>query len=87
MKNFTLKIFLDADNEERDGKANKFTMKNFETASRFFEALSIFGKDEKDIEDKSYLCIFFSKKNLKKRKICKSKSCLNNENAQRSIAF
>ena len=54
MKNYSLKIFLDADNEERDGKANKFTMKNFETSSRFLEALSVFGKGEKDIEEKSY---------------------------------
>ena len=53
MKNYSLKVFLDADNEERDGKANKFTMKNFETASRFLEALGVFGKEEKDIDDKS----------------------------------
>lgn len=53
MKDYSLKIFLEADNEERDGKASKFTMKNFEIASRLFEALSVFGKNEKEIDEKS----------------------------------
>jgi len=37
MKEYPLKMFLEADNEERNGTANKFTMKNFETASRLLE--------------------------------------------------
>ena len=70
MKDYSLKLFLTADNEERDGKANKFTMKNFEIASRFFEALTIFGKNEKEIEEKSLY--FFD--NIIKEKYAKVKA-------------
>ena len=59
MKNYSLKLFLEADNEERDGSANKFTMKKFETSSRFLEALGVFGKSDNDIEDKSLILNHF----------------------------
>ena len=84
MKDYSLKTFLEADNDEREGKANKFTMKNFEIASRLFEALSVFNKNEKEIEEKSFCFILYIFSN---RKICESESSLNNENAKRSLTF
>lgn len=42
IENFALKVFLQADNEDRAGKANKATARKFLAASNFLELLSIF---------------------------------------------
>ncbi|CAG8532650.1 3170_t:CDS:2 [Ambispora gerdemannii] len=52
VENFGLKIFLNADNEDRAGKATKKTAKNFLVASMFLELLKIFGEIETEIEEK-----------------------------------
>ncbi|KAG9304785.1 hypothetical protein G9A89_016815 [Geosiphon pyriformis] len=52
VENFGLKIFLNADNEDRLGKASKKTAKTFLAASIFLELLYIFGDMEPEIEEK-----------------------------------
>ncbi|OZJ05876.1 hypothetical protein BZG36_00956 [Bifiguratus adelaidae] len=52
IENFALKIFLNADNEDRAGQATKKTAKTFLAASTFLELLRIFGDVEPEIEDK-----------------------------------
>ncbi|CAG8525324.1 2563_t:CDS:2, partial [Acaulospora colombiana] len=52
VENFGLKIFLNADNEDRAGKASKKTAKNFLAASIFLELLKIFGELNPENEEK-----------------------------------
>jgi vacuolar protein sorting-associated protein VTA1 len=57
VENFALKIFLSADNEDREGKASKYrglirkTAKSFLAASIFLELLKIFGELDTDVFD------------------------------------
>ncbi|KAF7731244.1 hypothetical protein EC973_000660 [Apophysomyces ossiformis] len=44
VENFALKVFLNADNEDRAGNASKKTAKNFLAASTFLELLKTFGE-------------------------------------------
>ncbi|TPX49843.1 hypothetical protein SeLEV6574_g01236 [Synchytrium endobioticum] len=52
VENFALKIFLNADNEDRAGKASKKTAKTFLAASLFLELLRIFGDIEGEVDEK-----------------------------------
>ncbi|KAJ3257456.1 Vacuolar protein sorting-associated protein vta1 [Boothiomyces macroporosus] len=54
LENFGLKIFLNADNEDRNGLASKKTVKTFVAASVFLECLKIFkdGELDDDIKQK-----------------------------------
>ncbi|CAO3668520.1 unnamed protein product [Rhizopus stolonifer] len=52
VENFALKIFLNADNEDRAGKANKRTAKTFLAASIFLELLKTFGELDSETEAK-----------------------------------
>ncbi|KAI8984716.1 Vta1 like-domain-containing protein [Mycotypha africana] len=52
VENFALKIFLNADNEDRAGKANKKTAKTFLAASIFLELLKTFGDLDPEVEAK-----------------------------------
>ncbi|CAG8569751.1 7646_t:CDS:2 [Ambispora leptoticha] len=52
VENFGLKVFFNADNEDRAGKATKKTAKNFFHASQFLELLKIFGDIDPEIEKK-----------------------------------
>ncbi|KAI9268391.1 Vta1 like-domain-containing protein [Helicostylum pulchrum] len=52
VENFALKIFLNADNEDRSGKASKKTAKTFLAASIFLELLKTFGDLDPEVEAK-----------------------------------
>ncbi|KAI9278037.1 Vta1 like-domain-containing protein [Sporodiniella umbellata] len=52
VENFALKIFLNADNEDRAGKASKKTAKTFLAASIFLELLKTFGELDPEVEAK-----------------------------------
>ncbi|KAI9477983.1 MAG: Vta1 like-domain-containing protein [Benjaminiella poitrasii] len=52
VENFALKIFLKADNEDRNGKANKNTARTFVAASVFLEILKTFGEIDPEVEAK-----------------------------------
>ncbi|KAL1922625.1 uncharacterized protein VTP21DRAFT_10164 [Calcarisporiella thermophila] len=52
VENFALKVFMNADNEDRAGKASKKTAKTFLAASIFLELLKIFGELDPSIEEK-----------------------------------
>ncbi|KAI8883633.1 DUF605-domain-containing protein [Backusella circina FSU 941] len=52
VENFALKIFINADNEDRAGKASKKTAKTFLAASVFLEILKTFGEIDPEVEGK-----------------------------------
>ncbi|KAI9139132.1 Vta1 like-domain-containing protein [Paraphysoderma sedebokerense] len=52
VENFALKIFLNADNEDRAGKASRKTAKTFLAASIFLELLKNFGDLEPETKEK-----------------------------------
>ncbi|KAI7848883.1 Vta1 like-domain-containing protein [Circinella umbellata] len=52
IENFALKVFLNADNEDRAGKASKKTAKTFLAASIFLELLKTFGDLDPEVEGK-----------------------------------
>ncbi|KAF0383100.1 DUF605-domain-containing protein [Gigaspora margarita] len=52
VENFGLKVFMNADNEDRAGKASKKTAKNFLAAAVFLELLKVFGPLNSEIEEK-----------------------------------
>ncbi|KAI9029375.1 Vta1 like-domain-containing protein [Hyaloraphidium curvatum] len=52
IENFALKIFSNADNEDRAGQATKKTAKTFLAASMFLELLKIFGDLEEEVDQK-----------------------------------
>nr|KAJ3423017.1 hypothetical protein HK105_004192 [Polyrhizophydium stewartii] len=52
IENFALKIFVNADNEDRAGKASKRTAKTFLAASIFLELLKQFGELDGEIKQK-----------------------------------
>ncbi|ORY03189.1 DUF605-domain-containing protein [Basidiobolus meristosporus CBS 931.73] len=52
IESFAVKVFLNADNEDRAGKASKKTVKTFLAASIFLELLKIFGEIDPEIEEK-----------------------------------
>ncbi|KAI9312763.1 hypothetical protein BX666DRAFT_1865814 [Dichotomocladium elegans] len=52
IENFALKVFLNADNEDRAGKASRKTAKTFLAASIFLELLRTFGDLDPEIEVK-----------------------------------
>ncbi|KAI7888800.1 Vta1 like-domain-containing protein [Mucor mucedo] len=52
VENFALKIFLNADNEDRSGKSSKKTAKTFLAASIFLELLKTFGDLDPEVEAK-----------------------------------
>ncbi|WFD20132.1 hypothetical protein MCAP1_002376 [Malassezia caprae] len=49
IENFALQVFLGADNEDREGKASRYS---FLAASKFLELLKVFGPLEADIQTK-----------------------------------
>lgn len=49
---FALKVFLNADNEDRSGSASKKTAKTFLAASIFLDVLNVFGEIESEIQEK-----------------------------------
>ncbi|KAG6837673.1 hypothetical protein H0H93_004949 [Arthromyces matolae] len=48
VENFALKVFTQADNEDRSGSATRSTAKKFLAAAHFFEVLRIFSKAESE---------------------------------------
>ncbi|KAI8064169.1 Vta1 like-domain-containing protein [Gongronella butleri] len=52
LENFALKVFVNADNEDRAGKASKKTAKTFLASSVFLELLKTFGPIEPEVESK-----------------------------------
>ncbi|KAI8826932.1 Vta1 like-domain-containing protein [Fimicolochytrium jonesii] len=52
LENFALKIFLNADAEDRQGRASKKTAKVFLAASIFLDLLRVFGEIDAEIADK-----------------------------------
>ncbi|KAK9695625.1 hypothetical protein K7432_012871 [Basidiobolus ranarum] len=52
IEDFAVRVFLNADNEDRAGKASKKTVKTFLAASIFLELLKIFGEVDPEIEEK-----------------------------------
>ncbi|CAG8680482.1 23030_t:CDS:2 [Gigaspora margarita] len=52
VENFGLRVFMNADNEDRAGKASKKTAKNFLAAAVFLELLKVFGPLNSEIEEK-----------------------------------
>ncbi|CAG8528857.1 4620_t:CDS:2 [Diversispora eburnea] len=52
VENFALKVFLNADNEDRAGKASRKTAKNFLAAAIFLELLKIFGELSSENQEK-----------------------------------
>lgn len=52
IENFALKIFLNADNEDRQGVASKKTAKTFLASSIFLELLKTFGEVDPEVEEK-----------------------------------
>ncbi|CAG8464362.1 8754_t:CDS:2 [Paraglomus occultum] len=52
VENFALKIFINADNEDRQGKASRKTAKTFLAAAIFLEILETFGNLEPETQEK-----------------------------------
>ncbi|KAJ3036196.1 hypothetical protein HDV00_002992 [Rhizophlyctis rosea] len=52
IENFALKIFLNADNEDRNGGASKKTAKTFLAAAIFLELLKVFGEVDSEVQEK-----------------------------------
>ncbi|CDH49572.1 late endosome to vacuole transport-relatedprotein [Lichtheimia corymbifera JMRC:FSU:9682] len=52
IENFALKVFMNADNEDRAGKASKKTAKTFLASSIFLELLKSFGELDPEVEAK-----------------------------------
>ncbi|KAI9105631.1 Vta1 like-domain-containing protein [Phlyctochytrium arcticum] len=52
VENFALKIFINADNEDRQGQISRKTAKTFLASSIFLELLKVFGELDSDIHDK-----------------------------------
>ncbi|KAI8929796.1 Vta1 like-domain-containing protein [Entophlyctis helioformis] len=52
IENFALKVFINADNEDRNGMASKKTAKTFLAASIFLELLKTFGELDPEIQQK-----------------------------------
>ncbi|GAA5841288.1 hypothetical protein JCM9279_000605 [Rhodotorula babjevae] len=52
IENFGLKLFSQADNEDRKGKATRLTARKFLAAANFLELLSIFGEPTSENRDK-----------------------------------
>ncbi|TPX72268.1 hypothetical protein SpCBS45565_g00665 [Spizellomyces sp. 'palustris'] len=52
IENFALRIFTNADNEDRQGRASKKTAKTFLAASIFLELLKVFGEIDTEVQDK-----------------------------------
>ncbi|KAJ3165226.1 hypothetical protein HDU88_004309 [Geranomyces variabilis] len=52
IENFALRIFFNADTEDRDGRASKKTAKTFLAASMFLELLKVFGEIDAEVKDK-----------------------------------
>ncbi|PVZ96706.1 hypothetical protein BB558_007372 [Smittium angustum] len=52
LKNFSLKIFVKADNEDRAGTANIMTARNYVISTQFMEVLSVFKELDNDIVQK-----------------------------------
>ncbi|KAJ3149109.1 hypothetical protein HDU86_007052 [Geranomyces michiganensis] len=52
VENFALRIFFNADTEDRDGRASKKTAKTFLAASMFLELLRVFGEVDAEVKDK-----------------------------------
>ncbi|ORX58296.1 DUF605-domain-containing protein [Hesseltinella vesiculosa] len=52
IENFALKVFINADNEDRAGKGSKKTAKTFLAASIFLELLKTFGDLDAEVESK-----------------------------------
>ncbi|KAJ3185423.1 hypothetical protein HDU87_000042 [Geranomyces variabilis] len=52
VENFALRIFFNADTEDRDGRASKKTAKTFLAASMFLELLKVFGEVDAEVKDK-----------------------------------
>ncbi|BGP31168.1 hypothetical protein JCM10296v2_002932 [Rhodotorula toruloides] len=52
IENFGLKLFSQADNEDRKGKATRLTARKFLAAANFLELLSIFGEISSENRDK-----------------------------------
>ncbi|KAI8985960.1 Vta1 like-domain-containing protein [Pilobolus umbonatus] len=52
VEDFALKVFINADNEDRSGKASKKTAKTFLAASTFLETLKTFGEVDSEVEGK-----------------------------------
>ncbi|KAI8917081.1 Vta1 like-domain-containing protein [Powellomyces hirtus] len=52
IENFALRIFHNADSEDRQGRASKKTAKTFLAASMFLELLKVFGEIDTEVKDK-----------------------------------
>ncbi|KAJ3279342.1 hypothetical protein HK104_001544 [Borealophlyctis nickersoniae] len=52
IENFALKIFYNADNEDRNGNGSKKTAKTFLAASIFLELLKVFGEVDAEVQEK-----------------------------------
>ncbi|KND01035.1 uncharacterized protein SPPG_04128 [Spizellomyces punctatus DAOM BR117] len=52
IENFALRIFTNADNEDRQGRASKKTAKTFLASSIFLELLKVFGEIDTEVQDK-----------------------------------
>ncbi|GAA5855723.1 hypothetical protein JCM8547_001658 [Rhodosporidiobolus lusitaniae] len=52
VENFGLKLFSQADNEDRKGKATRLTARKFLAAANFLEVLTIFGEQSAENRDK-----------------------------------
>ncbi|KAH9273985.1 hypothetical protein BASA83_003620 [Batrachochytrium salamandrivorans] len=52
VENFALRIFINADNEDRAGRASKKTAKTFLAASIFLELLKTFGALDSEVQQK-----------------------------------
>jgi len=50
LENYALQLFSRADNDDREGKANKNTSRLFLISSHLFEVLSVFGEIDEDIK-------------------------------------
>ncbi|KAJ3053622.1 hypothetical protein HK097_003815 [Rhizophlyctis rosea] len=52
IENFALRIFMNADNEDRNGNASKKTAKTFLAAAIFLELLKVFGDIDTEVQEK-----------------------------------
>lgn len=60
MTEYTLKLFLKSDNEEREDTFSLETVKNFKLAASLILALNVFGPISPDMEKKSMIFNFTS---------------------------
>jgi hypothetical protein len=51
LKNFALRVFAHADNEERDGRSTKETARTFYSAAIFMDLLKVFGDLDNEVSD------------------------------------